>query len=218
MFPLGDETRKPLSFPMATTAIIVLNAVVFLLELGGGDAFIARWAATPSDIAGGHGLVTLLTSMFMHASWSHIIGNMVFLWAFAPQIEDAMGRFHFTLFYLMGGIIAMLAQIGVAPASSVPGLGASGAIAAVMGAFLMTYPRDRIRTVIVLGWFVRIAFVPAILLIGLWFITQIVSLGVISEVQTGGVAYVAHLGGGVFGAATARFFIERPRRDDDLWT
>ena len=213
MFPLGDETRKPSSFPMMTAGIIVLNAVVFLLELGGGDAFVARWAATPSDIAGGHRLVTLLTSMFMHASWSHIIGNMLFLWAFAPQIEDAMGRFRFALFYLMGGIIAMLAQVVVAPASTVPGLGASGAIAAVMGAFLVTYPRDRIRTVIVVGWVARVAFVPALLLIGLWFITQIVSLGVIAGVQTGGVAYVAHLGGTVFGAATARF-IERPRRDD----
>jgi len=216
MIPLRDESRRPAGVPWATGAIIGINAVVFLLELAQGDPFVAEWAATPADIASGHRLVTLLTSMFMHASWSHIIGNMIFLWAFGPQIEDAMGRVRFVGFYLAGGLAAMAAQVAVDPSSTVPSLGASGAIAAVMGAFLVTYPRDRIRTVLFLGWFARITFIPAVLLIGFWFVTQLVSLGAVTDVQSGGVAYMAHVGGAVFGALTARL-LERPR-DEGPWT
>jgi membrane associated rhomboid family serine protease len=209
MIPLRDESRRPAGVPLATGAIIGINAVVFLLELAQGDPFVAEWAATPADIASGHRLVTLLSSMFMHASWSHILGNMIFLWAFGPQIEDAMGRVRFVGFYLAGGLAAMAAQVAVDPTSTVPSLGASGAIAAVMGAFLVTYPRDRIRTVLFLGWFARITFIPAVLLIGFWFLTQLVSLGTVTDVQSGGVAYMAHVGGAVFGALTARLLEPR---------
>ena len=149
--------------------------------------------------------------MFMHASWSHILGNMVFLWAFGPEIEEAMDPRRYVAFYLSGGVVAMLAQIAASPASTIPCLGASGAIAAVMGAFLVTYPRDKIRTVLFLGWFARIAFIPAALLIGFWFLTQLLSVGVVADVQSGGVAYLAHIGGIVFGAVTARLF-EDPRQ------
>ena len=216
MIPLRDESRRPAGVPLATGAIIGINAVVFLLELARGDPFVAEWAATPADIASGHRLITLLSSMFLHASWSHILGNMIFLWAFGPQIEDAMGRVRFVGFYLAGGLAAMAAQVAADPSSTVPSLGASGAIAAVMGAFLVTYPRDRIRTVLFLGWFARITFIPAVLLIGFWFLTQLVSLGTVTDVQSGGVAYMAHVGGAVFGAITARLF-ERPR-EPGPWT
>jgi membrane associated rhomboid family serine protease len=216
MIPLRDESRRPAGVPLATGAIIGINAVVFLVELAQGDPFVAEWAVTPADIASGHRLVTLLSSMFMHASWSHIIGNMIFLWAFGPQIEDAMGRVRFVGFYLAGGLAAMAAQVAADPSSTVPSLGASGAIAAVMGAFLVTYPRDRIRTVLIFGWFARITFIPAILLIGFWFLTQLVSLGAVTDVQSGGVAYMAHVGGAVFGALTARL-LERPR-EERPWT
>src|SRR5579863_8107221 len=111
MMPLGDETRRPSRLPVVTALIIAINAVVFLLELSEGDAFVARWAAVPADIMSGRHLETLLTSMFMHASWSHIIGNMVFLWAFGPEIEDAMGRLRFAVFYVCGGLVAMAAQV-----------------------------------------------------------------------------------------------------------
>jgi membrane associated rhomboid family serine protease len=145
--------------------------------------------------------------MFMHASWSHIIGNMIFFWAFGPEMEAAMGRFRFLIFYLVGGCVAMLAQIAAAPMSQVPNLGASGAIAAVMGAFLVTYPRDRIRTLLFLFFFFRIAFVPAALLIGFWFLTQLFSAGAVAgTVQTGGVAYLAHIGGFLFGVLTGRLW------------
>ena len=215
MIPLGDETRRPVGLPWVTWAIIAANGVVFLLELAGGDPFVAQWAAIPADIAGGHRLMTLVSSMFMHASWSHILGNMVFLWAFGPEIEDAMGRLRYALFYFAGGIVAMLAQVAANASSTMPGLGASGAIAAIMGAFLVTYPNDQIRTVVFFGWFVRITFIPAILLIGFWLLTQLFSLGSIADAQQGGVAYMAHVAGAVFGAATGKLF-ELPERGETL--
>ena len=144
--------------------------------------------------------------MFMHGSWSHIIGNMVFLWAFGPEIEDAMGRGRYLVFYLLGGLIAMLAQVAASPHSTVPNLGASGAIAAVMGAFIVTYPRDRIKSLLFIFIFVKVTLIPASLLIGFWFLTQLVHAGQVAQVQTGGVAYLAHVGGFIFGAVTARWF------------
>jgi len=137
---------------------------------------------------------------------------MVFLWAFGPQIEGAMGPVRYLAFYLVGGVVAMLAQVGLGPSSTVPSLGASGAIAAVMGAFLVTYPRDQIRSVLIIFVFARVRFIPAALLIGVWFVLQLVSLGqVAATAQTGGVAYVAQVGGLLFGALSARLF-EDPRR------
>ena len=209
MFPVQDETRRPSRTPVVTLFIIAANVVVFLLELSGGDAFVTQWSAIPADIVAGRHLLTVLTSMFMHASWSHIIGNMIFLWAFGPEIEDAMGRLRYVAFYLLGGVVATYAQVLVDPASTVPGLGASGAIAAVMGAFLVTYPRDKIRTVLFFGWFFRVTFIPAALLIGLWFVIQLFSFGAVADVQSGGVAYAAHIGGIVFGAVAGRLFEDR---------
>jgi rhomboid family protein len=211
MIPLGDASRRPARIPIITALIILVNVFVFLLELMRGETFVTQWSAIPAQIVSGHHWITILTAMFMHGSWSHIIGNMIFLWAFSPEIEDAMGRGRYLIFYLTGGLVAMLAQVAADPHSTVPNLGASGAIAAVMGAFLITYPRDRIRTVLFIFVFARITFIPAALLIGFWFLTQIFSAGAVAHVQTGGVAYLAHIGGFIFGAATARWF-EDPRR------
>ncbi len=208
MIPLSDASREPSRFPVVTTAIIVVNAFVFVLELMGGDAFVMKWSEIPASIVAGHHWITILTAMFMHAGWMHIIGNMVFLRAFGPEVEDAMGPLWYLAFYLLSGLAASLAQIALAPGSTVPNLGASGAIAGVMGAFLVTYPRDRIRTVLLLGWFTRITFIPAALLIGLWFVIQLFSqVGAVAGAQSGGgVAYAAHVGGFIFGAITARIF------------
>ncbi len=167
MIPLGDESRRPLRFPIATVSIIGLNGLVFVLELIGGDSFINQWALVPADIVAGHNWITILTSMFMHAGWEHILGNMLFLWVFGPQIEDAMGSVSYVVFYLLGGLAASFAQVIVDPASTIPNLGASGAIAAVMGAFLITYPRDQIRTVVIFGRFAQVTLVPAIVMMGL---------------------------------------------------
>jgi membrane associated rhomboid family serine protease len=197
--------------PVVTPLIIVVNVIVFLLELVRGDTFVMAWSAVPAQIISGHHWITILTAMFMHGSWSHIIGNMIFLWAFGPEIEDAMGRGRYLVFYLVGGCVAMLAQVAADPHSTVPNLGASGAIAAVMGAFLVTYPRDQMKSVLFIFLFARITFIPAALLIGFWFLIQLVHAGAISPTQTGGVAYLAHVGGFLFGAVTARWF-ERPDR------
>jgi membrane associated rhomboid family serine protease len=206
LIPLSDASRRPVRLPVVTAFIIVVNVFVFLLELMRGDAFVMQWSAIPAQIISGHHWITIFTAMFMHGSWSHIIGNMIFLWAFGPEIEDAMGRGRYLLFYLAGGLVAMLAQILADSHSTVPNLGASGAIAAVMGGFIVTYPRDRIKAVLFIFVFVRITFIPAALLIGFWFLTQLVHAGAVAQVQTGGVAYLAHVGGFVFGAVTARLF------------
>jgi len=211
LIPLSDASRRPVRVPVVTIFIILLNAFVFVLELMNGETFVTQWSAIPAQITSGHHWITILTAMFMHGSWSHIIGNMIFLWAFAPEIEDAMGNGRYLVFYLLGGTVAMLAQVAADPHSTVPNLGASGAIAAVMGAFIVTYPRDQIKAVLFIFVFARITFIPAALLIGVWFAIQLVHAGAVAHVQTGGVAYLAHVGGFVFGAITARFF-ENPRR------
>ena len=213
MIPLGDATRRTSRWPIVTVLLIAVNVYVFFLELTNGERFVYTWSVIPLYITHGYAWITILTAMFMHASWSHIVGNMIFLWAFGPEIEDAMGRFRFTAFYLVGGSIAMLAQVAAAPTSRVPNLGASGAIAAVMGAFLVMYPRDRIRTLLFFFIFVRITYVPAVLLIGFWFLIQLFSAGAVAgHVQTGGVAYLAHIGGFLFGVLTGRLLqIGRPQ-------
>ena len=211
MIPLGDASRRPRSIPIITVLIILVNGFVFVLELMGGEPFVAKWAAVPADIVAGHHWITILTAMFMHGSWSHIIGNMVFLWAFGPEIEDSMNPIKYLAFYLLGGLVAVMAQVAASPHSTVPNLGASGAIAAVMGAFLVTYPRDQIRSLLIIFIFVRVTYIPAVLLIGFWFLSQLFNAGAVATVQAGGVAYVAHIGGFIFGAVTARFF-EDPRR------
>jgi membrane associated rhomboid family serine protease len=209
VIPLGDASRRPVRFPVVTASIIVLNGLVFLLELSGGNAFVAQWSLIPANIVAGHHCITILTAMFMHGSWSHIIGNMVFLWAFGPEVEDLMNPRRYATFYLLGGLAATLAQVAADPTSTVPNLGASGAIAAVMGAFLVTYPRDRIRSLLVIFVFLRVTYIPAALLIGVWFLLQFLSLGAVAQEPTGGVAYAAHVGGFIFGAVAARLFESR---------
>ncbi len=210
--PLRDISRRPVHRPVVTIGIIAVNVFVFILELLGGNAFVQQWAVIPANIAAGQRWITILTAMFMHGSWMHIIGNMVFFWAFGPEIEDAMGPIRYLIFYLLGGLVAFGAQIAAMPASSIPNLGASGSIAAIMGAFIITYPRDRIRTLLFLGWFVTVTVLPAALLIGLWFLLQLFSeVGSVAQAQSGGVAYMAHVGGFVFGVVAGRLF-ESSRR------
>jgi len=206
VIPLTDATRRPVQFPLATVAIIVANILVFFMELQGGESFVTRWSVIPSEFSSGRHMITLLTAMFMHGGWLHLIGNMVFLWAFGPEIEDEMGPQRYLIFYAAGGVVAMLAEILAMPHSTVPCLGASGAIAAVMGAFLVTFPGDRIKSLLLIGIFVQVTFIPAALLIGVWFLIQLLNVGAIAEVSTGGVAYLAHVAGLLFGAVTARLF------------
>jgi len=205
LIPLGDASRQSRRFAVVTLLIILANAYVFLQELAKGDAFVARWALIPANIEHGRNLVTLVTGTFLHAGWLHIIGNMVFLWAFGPRIEDAMGRMRYLVFYLTGGVVAMLAQVAGSPSSQVPCLGASGAIAAVMGAFIVMFrmiASARSSDFI----FIRVTYIPAVWLIGVWFLIQLWNAGAVAGVQTGGVAYLAHVGGFLFGVVTARLW------------
>jgi membrane associated rhomboid family serine protease len=210
LIPLGDASRPSRAF-VVTILIIVVNAWAFFQELIGGPRFVAAYSVVPLRLMHGHHTITLLTSMFMHGGWLHIIGNMIYLWAFGPAIEDAMGSFRFLFFYLAGGLVAMFAQVIGDPYSTVPVLGASGAIAAVMGAFIVIFPRDRIRTVLWFLIFIRVTYIPAIFLIGFWFLIQLVNFGSVADVHTGGVAYLAHIAGFLFGVATGRI-LRNPRR------
>jgi membrane associated rhomboid family serine protease len=209
LIPLGDASHPERRATAITVLIILVNVFVFFLELQGGNRFVYAWSAVPVRIVHGYRVETLLTSMFMHGGFLHIIGNMIYLWAFGPSIEQAMGWFRFLLFYLAGGLVAMMAQVAADPYSHIPVLGASGAIAAVMGAFIITYPRDRIKTLLFLFIFIRITYIPAALLIGFWFLMQVFNAGSVAQVRTGGVAYLAHIAGFLFGVITARLVEKR---------
>jgi len=217
MIPLGDSSRRPASTPFVAASIVAVNILAFLWELGAGDAAIMRWAVVPAQVSHGAHLETVLTAMFLHGGFMHILGNMLFLWAFAPAIEDAMGHGRFLVFYLLGGIAATAAQVVLNPASTVPNLGASGAIAAVMGAFLVTYPKDEIKVVYFFGWFYHVGYMPAFLLVGLWLATQVLNqVGALVAVDQGGIAYAAHVGGALFGMATGHLFEPRESHDAEV--
>jgi membrane associated rhomboid family serine protease len=213
MIPLRDASRAPVRFPVVTVGLIVVNVLAFLWEVGSDDAAIIRWAVVPTELLRGQGWITPFTAMFLHGGVMHIVSNMVFLAVFAPMVEDAMGRGTFFVFYVLGGLAATAAQIAMDPASTVPQLGASGAIAAVMGAFLVTYPGDRIKVLWFFGVFAHVSYVPALILIGLWLVAQMLNqMGAVVEADAGGVAYAAHVGGAFFGMLTARIFERHAER------
>lgn len=210
MLPIGDENVYRRSIPVVTWGLIALNVLVFLAELAQPDpeAFILRWGAVPAQISSGQGLGMLVTSMFLHAGWGHLFGNMLFLLIFGDNVEDAMGHVGFLLFYLGCGVAAGLAQTFLAPSSTVPAIGASGAISGVLGAYLIWFGSNPVRVLV--GLFPMV--LPAWLMIGFWFVLQftnaLVSIGETAE--TGGVAYAAHVGGFVAGLVLA--LVLRPAR------
>ena len=210
LIPLGDASRRPRRFAVVTLLIILTNAYVFLRELIEGDAFVARWALIPARIDHGQGLITLVTGTFLHAGWLHILGNMVFLWAFGPGIEDAMGRVRYLVFYLIGGVVAMLAQVAGSPGSHVPCLGASGAIAGVMGAYLVKFPRSRVEMLFFFFFIFRFD-IPAWFMLAYWFAIQLMGgLGATNAAQ-GGTAFFAHVGGFIAGIALVHLLGTRQR-------
>ncbi|HEY9519803.1 MAG TPA: rhomboid family intramembrane serine protease [Gemmatimonadales bacterium] len=200
MLPIGDDNTGRRITPVVTYVLIALNVVFFLVEMSGGEAFIQRWAFVPrrflADPAGD--FATLFTAMFMHAGWLHLLGNMLYLWIFGDNVEDRFGHARFVLFYLVCGIAATFAQLAFSADSAVPNLGASGAVAGVLGAYLLLYPRGRVHVMMGRG----VVPAPALMVIGLWFALQLFSgIGsVASNVdEGGGVAYMAHVGGFVMG-------------------
>lgn len=206
MMPIGDDNSARRTFPLVTYALIALNVLFFLVELSGGDAFIMKWAFVPSRFLANPGadFLTLFTSMFMHAGWVHLGGNMLYLWIFGDNVEDRFGHVKFTVFYLLCGLAATFAQLAFSVGSKVPNLGASGAIAGVLGAYILLFPQGKVR--VLQGQ--QTVQVPALIVIGLWIVLQFFS-GVGSIAQsgdTGGVAYMAHIGGFVAGIALTFLF------------
>ncbi len=205
MFPIRDHNPSERT-PYVTYALIAANVLVFLYELSlgqGADAdFVYHWALFPAAVSDGQQYHTLISHMFLHGGWAHIFGNMLFLWIFGDNLEDQMGHGRFLAFYLACGLAAALAQILPDPGSDVPMVGASGAIAGVMGGYLLLFPRARVDILIIFIVFFRVFSIPAFVMLGLWFALQLFS-GIGHATEAGGVAYWAHVGGFVAGLILA---------------
>jgi membrane associated rhomboid family serine protease len=204
MFPLGDDDTQRRTAPVLTVVLIALNVLIFLVELNGGQAFIQQWAFVPRRFAEDPTgeAPKIFSAMFMHGGWMHLFGNMLYLWIFGDNVEDELGRAKFLAFYLGCGIAATFAQYYVNPRSGVPNVGASGAIAGVLGAYLLMFPGSRVRVLV----YNQIVAMPAFVVLGLWIVLQAFSgIGSIAATsQTtdqGGVAYMAHVGGFAAGVA-----------------
>jgi membrane associated rhomboid family serine protease len=239
MIPLKDNIPTD-RFPIVTVALILANVVVYLLSIRHGGSLISgpdsqevvKYGATPyalthsgvrcglvspTQLACGHGVSglpawqTVFTAMFMHASILHIAGNMLFLWIFGNNVEDSMGPIRFLIFYLLGGVAALALQVAVGPNTAAPTLGASGAIAAVLGGYIVLYPRARVLSLVFIIFFFGVFELPALVMLGLWFAQQAVfgAAGLTSPTNAGGVAYFAHVGGFVFGLLTIRLVATR---------
>ena len=210
MFPIGDDDSR--SVPIVTYALIALNVLFFFVELSGGEPFIERWSVVPRRLVANPGadFITVFTSMFMHGGWLHLGGNLLYLWIFGDNVEDKFGHAKFAIFYLLCGIAATLAQVAISAGSSIPNLGASGAIAGVLGAYLILFPKGQVKVLMGRG----VVPMPALVVIGLWIVLQFINgVGSITQsAETGGVAYMAHIGGFVAGLVLT-FLLGRSRTE-----
>ena len=199
MLPIGDDDSARRTVPIVTFALIALNVLFFFVELSGGDPFIAKWAFVPNRFIAhpAADFLTIFTSMFMHAGWLHLGGNMLYLWIFGDNVEDNFGHVKFLIFYLLCGIAATFAQMAFSLGSNVPNLGASGAIAGVLGSYILMFPQQQVRVLI--GRIVTP--VSALIVIGFWIVLQFFSgfAAIANTADTGGVAYMAHVGGFIAG-------------------
>lgn len=223
MIPLGDENPRR-SIPFITWTLVAVNVLVFMRQLGvesrQGMEFLQGFMMVPMEITTGVDVgpptrldplwLTIFSSMFMHANLAHIGGNMLYLWVFGDNIEDRLGHLPYLVFYLLCGVAASLAHVFTNPSSSVPTLGASGAIAGVLGGYLLAFPHARVTTLIPMGFFMDVRPLPAWLLLGFWFLIQIMSQGLGSMTGGQGVAYMAHIGGFVAGMLLVTLFPKRP--------
>jgi membrane associated rhomboid family serine protease len=227
MFPLKDDNPTTIT-PVVTWILIAINVVVFLYQVSLGprasQLFVYQFGAIPAVVTGDQSLpgnlvavppfLSIFTSMFLHGGWMHLIGNMWYLWIFGNNIEEAMGSLRYLLFYIICGFLASLSHILSNVGSTLPSIGASGAIAGVLGAYILLYPRARVLTLIFLGFFIRLLYIPAGFILGFWFILQLLSGSMSGGQQGGGVAFWAHIGGfiagvllvGVFKKRNVRFF------------
>lgn len=223
MIPLKDDIPSS-TYPFVTISIIIANIAVFIYQMSlgiqGAEAFIFRTAAIPFEITHFKDVApiaivpppfTLLTSIFVHGGLLHIGGNMLFLWIFGDNVEDTLGHFGFLLFYLLTGLIASLTHILLEPDSTLPMVGASGAIAGVLGAYFLLFPRAQIKTLVFLFFFVTIAYIPAVVFLGFWFLIQVLSSG-----NGGGIAWYAHIGGFLAGSLIVLIFRPGGKRKKGL--
>jgi len=223
MFPLRDDNPTTIT-PFVTWALIAVNAAVFLYQISlTADAvqvFLFQFGTIPSVVLGAKKLpaqlavippmASVFTSMFLHGGWMHLVGNMWFLWIFGNNIEEAMGHVRYLAFYLICGILASAAHILTNPSSSIPSIGASGAIAGALGAYIMLYPRARVWTLIFLGFFIKLMYVPAGVILGFWILLQFINGSMMTGRQdAGGVAFWAHVGGFIAGVALVGLFKKR---------
>lgn len=217
MFPLKDDnpTHHP---PILTIGLIAANVFVFLYQLTQGPAveqFIWRFGFIPYELTHSAELTpsasfpvigSMFTSMFLHGGFMHLVGNMLYLWIFGNNVEDILRPVPYLLFYLGAGVFAILLFTLTGPATQVPLVGASGAVSGVLGLYVLRWPRARILTLILFGWFIRLAWIPAIFVLGIWFVMQLLfALGSAGSASGGGVAYMAHVGGFVFGLVVGLF-------------
>jgi len=240
MIPLRDDVPSR-TVPLVNYAIIAANVVAFVLELGLGrglESFVRSGAVVPARFTGNDGVLqvsevfltsidprlggTVLLSMFLHGGWLHLLGNMLYLWIFGDNVEDRMGHTRYAVFYVLCGWAASYAHIAASPMSALPSIGASGAIAGVLGAYITLYPRARVVTLIPLGFFIEMVQIPAIFFLGIWFLQQFLygtlELAV-RTAQSGGVAWWAHIGGFAAGFVLVWLFTTRKRRapSRDTW-
>lgn len=213
MFPLSDAQHKASRFPIVTIALIAINVYVFYLQMTHGDAFTLTYALTPSTVDFSHisSLVPFVTSMFLHGNLLHIASNMWFLWVFGDNVEGHMSHFLYPIFYVASGIVAGLSQYILDPTSSIPMLGASGAVAGVLGGYILYFPHHRIKTLVPFFGFLTVTELPAMLMIGYWFVLQLLSgaASLPGMGEEGGVAFFAHIGGFLAGVVLAK--LVRPR-------
>ena len=223
MFPLRDDNPTTIT-PVVTWALIAVNVAVFLYQVslppGAAQIFVFQFGAIPSVVLGVKKLpgqfavippvASVFTSMFLHGGWMHLLGNMWFLWIFGNNIEEAMGHVRYLAFYLICGLLASAAHVLTNPGSAIPSIGASGAIAGALGAYIMLYPRARVYTLIFLGFFVRLMYIPAGVILGFWILFQFISGSVMIRSQNmGGVAFWAHVGGFIAGVLLVGLFKKR---------
>ncbi len=220
MFPYKDDNPTQ-TFPFVTIGIITINILAYLWEIlspAGEKYIIYNYGAIPSGLLSLektqalHPMATVFSSMFLHGGLLHIAGNMLYLWIFGNNIEDRLGHFRFLIFYLVSGIIASYAHALSAPSSTVPMIGASGAVAGVLGAYILLFPHARVHTLIFFGFFVQVVKIPALIVIGFWAIIQIVN-GILSQglLPQGGIAWFAHIGGFLTGLLTIKIWLPKRR-------
>ena len=218
MIPLKDD-NPTYRTPIVTYSIIAICVIVFILEISSSSynngrlfysyglipAVFTGQATLPAEIAGLPSELTLLSSMFMHGGFMHLIGNMLYMWIFADNIEDEIGPIRFIIFYLLAGIAAALTQVYLNTSSTIPMIGASGAIGGVLGAYIVNHPKAKVLVLIPLGFFSQIIKIPALYVLGFWFVLQFINSS-LSSSTGGGVAYGAHIGGFIFGVISILFF------------